>query len=155
MDLPEDSPEMNPVFHYAKAWNQLDFDLFAPFLASEVTYTSQHVFDELHGREEVENHLRQKMETIRSSSGSDVRAEVGLCGDQSGWTVLVAEATENRPCVLLQQGPSPQPIALVLLDIKERVDNENKVTGIGICTVAPHPSTAHRTGIYPGSTAAS
>lgn len=145
---------MNLVYHYAKAWNQLNFDLFAPFLASEVTYTSQHVFDELHRREEVENHLRQKMEAIRSSTGSEVRAEIGLCGDQSGWTVQIAEATENRPCVLMQQGPSPEPIVLVLLDLEEREADEHKVVSIGICTVAPHPSTAHRTGIYPGSTEA-
>jgi hypothetical protein len=147
MELPNDTPEMNLVHRYAEAWNRLDLDAFAPHMADEVTYTSQQVFEELHGREEVEDHLRQKMELIRGSSEDQVRAEIGLCGDQRHETVRVAEAVENRPCVLLQQGASPEPVALVLLEVEEE-----EVKEIGICTVAPHPSTAHRTGIYPGST---
>lgn len=153
MELP-DTPEMNLVYRYAEAWNRLDLDIFASFLASEVTYTSQHVFDELRGREEVEAHLRQKMEAVRSSAGEKVRAEIGLCGSQSDSMVHVAEATEKRPCVVFQQGPSEKPVALVLLDVEEKGANEGKVTGIAICTVAPHPSTARRTGIYPGFTGA-
>lgn len=137
---------MDLVYRYAEAWNRLEIDDFAPYLAADVTYTSQHVFDELRGRDEVEDHLRGKMETIRQSSENQVRAEIGLCGDQRGATVQVLEAAEGRPCVLMQQGESQEPVVLTLLDVEE-----NKVKEIGICTVAPHPSTAHRTGKYPGS----
>ena len=150
MDLPNDTPEMKFAYCYAEAWNRLDLSDFAPHLAREVTYDSQHVFEQLCGREEVERYLREKMKTIRGAPNKQVRAEIGLCGDQRGWTVRVLEASENRPCVLLQQGPSPDPVALVLIDVEEKEGEPPTATGIGVCTVAPHPSTAHRTGIYPG-----
>jgi len=153
MDLPDDTPEKELVYCYAEAWNRLDLSDFAPHLAREVTYDSQHVFEQLRGRDEVEHYLRKKMETIRGLPNRQVRAEIGLCGNQRGWTVQVFEASENRPCVLLQQGASPDPVALVLLDVEENEEKKDKVSGVGLCTVAPHPSTAHRTGIYPGSTA--
>ena len=110
MDLPKDTPEMKLVYCYAEAWNQLDLNIFAPHFSPLVTYTSQHVLEELHGREDVEDHLRKKMEMIRNSSEMQVRAEIGLCGDQSTSMVRIASATENRPCMLVQQGPSPEPM---------------------------------------------
>lgn len=149
MEMLRDKPEIDLVYRYAEAWNRLDLDEFAPHLAEDVAYESQNVFDVLRGREVVEDYLRQKMETVRRSPDAEVRAEIGLCGDQRGWTVRVATAGENRACVLLEQGSSSEPVALVLLSVEK-----DEVSRIDICTVAPHPSSAHRTGIYPGATTA-
>lgn len=148
MELLRDTPEIDLVYRYAEAWNVLDLDLFAPYMAEEVTYDSQHVFETLKGRDAVEAYLRQKMETIRYAPGASVRAEIGFCGSQRGWTVQVLSAEVNRACVLMEQGASPEPVALVLLDVEE-----DRVKGISLCTAAPHPSTAQRTGIYPGLSA--
>jgi hypothetical protein len=49
-----------------------------------------------------------------------------------------------EPCVILAQGHKDNVGALALLRIES-----NKINSIGICSDAPHPSTAKRSGQYP------
>jgi hypothetical protein len=140
-----DKQEIDLNYIYAEAWNTLDASLIIPYLADDVLYTSQNVFSSLKGREEVAHYLLGKMETILNSSDRSVKAEMGFCGSQEGYRVMVWAAWENRPCVILYQGSAIEPIALVILETKN-----NLIQEIGICTVVPHPSTASKTGIFPG-----
>lgn len=141
--------ELDIVYLYAEAWNKLDFSLIQPHLADDVCYASQNVFDELEGKEEVAHYLEGKMETIRKHPLAKVFAEIGFCGNQHGQKVQVLSAYENRPCVVLAQGQKDDVVGLVLIDVEEE-----KIKRIGICSVVPHPSTASRTGIYPGKESA-
>ena len=120
-------------------------EVIEPYLAEDVVYESQQVFSALIGKEEVFDYLKGKMQTIKNNSPqSKVYAEVGYCGSQEGYNVQVWSASEGKPCVLMAQGNPNEVLALVLLETEEA-----KIKRVDICTVAPHPSTATRTGEYP------
>lgn len=137
--------ELDLVRLYAKSWNNLKFEIIEPFLSKDVVYESQQVFDALVGKEAVSDYLKGKMETIKVHIlTADVYAEVGYCGSQGGRRVQVSSDYQERPCVLMAQGNKDIPLAVVLLETEN-----DKIQRIDICTVAPLPSSAERTGEYP------
>ena len=130
---------------YAKTWNTLNPAIIEPYLADDVVYESQLVFDPLIGKKAVFDYLQGKMQTIKQTRyKSDVYAEIGHCGSQDGNKVQVLSASAFRPCVLMAQGNPDKIIALILLET-----DAGKIKRIDLCTIAPHPSTATRTGEYP------
>jgi len=85
--------QMSVVF--ATCWNRLDFTHLIAYLAVDVVYESQNVFQALTGRKEVFDYLCEKAETIRKSeSDTQVSAELATLDQKHGL----------RPCVLLSQG---------------------------------------------------
>lgn len=85
------------------------------------------------------------MQTIKENLLQyDVYAEIGYCGSQEGNSVQVWSAYEGKPCILIAQGNPNEMLALVLLEVEDKM-----IKRIDICTVIPHPSTAIRTGEYP------
>lgn len=136
--------ELELVKIYAKSWNTLSFEQLEPYLAHDVVYTSQVVLESLVGKGAVSNYLARKMEMIRNSLlTSDVYAEVGYCGDETGGGVQLL-GSAGRPCVLMAQGDIKVPMALVLLETAGKIIKE-----ICICTIVPDPASAIRTGEYP------
>ena len=134
--------ERELVEKYCAAWNLLNADISEPHLDDAVTYDSQVVLDSLVGKEAVLNYFRGKMKTIRKNP--NLFAELAFCGSQRGMTVKVA-TTEGRPCVLLAQPSKEEVLALILLEVKD-----SKIKGACLCTIAPNPDAAIRTGYYPG-----
>jgi len=133
------------VAEFARAWNTLDPEPIVACLAANAVYESQSVLEPLRGREAIAHYVRGKMATLRDQPAYAIRAELGRCGSQVGQRVSVLSAPEGQPCVLIWQGGSTEPDALVLLEV-----DGGEIRRVDICTVAPAPSTAERTGIYPG-----
>lgn len=117
---------------FARAWNQLDPERIGRLFAETIRYTSQNVLEDLNGRSAVLEYLHGQMETI-NNAGPEMKvfAEIGRVG--------------ARPCVLLAQGGKTQPGLLALLTVEAGV-----ILAVDLCSVAPHPSSAERTGQYPG-----
>lgn len=137
--------ELAMVRNYAIAWNTLNYQILEPLLAESVVYESQEVLIPLKGKETVLDFIHRKMESVKNA-GEEYRvfAEIGYCGCQKGNQVQLFSAYEGRPTVVIRQGKKEEPICLVLLEIKN-----NLIERIDLCSIAPHPSTAIRTGIYP------
>ncbi len=135
------------VYEFAWAWNALDPERIITHLATDAVYESQHVLEPLRGREAIAEYLHAKMTTIRAHPDAAVRAEVGRVGDQRDQPLWLGFGPEmnGRPCVLVQQGAETEPSTLVLLDVAD-----GWIRRIDLCTVAPVPAAAHRTGTYPG-----
>lgn len=128
-------PESHIAHAFAVAWNRLDISGLELLLAEDVHYASQNVFEELEGKDAVLEYLNAKIQTIRgATSNYKVYAELGETQSYPA----------GRPCVLLAQGDANNIGALVLFDVQE-----GKAKRIDLCTVAPHPSSARRTGEYP------
>jgi len=129
---------------YAKAWNNLSYEIIQPYLSDDVRFTSQVILEELSGKLAVEEYLLGKFAAIKRALGtSDVYAEVGYCGkDERGPIALFGY--EGRPCILFAQGDISKVMALVLLEV-----DSGFITSISVCTIAPNPQLATRTGEYP------
>ncbi len=141
-DVEPDS-ELDLVRIYAKSLNNLSFEILEPYLADDVQYTSQVVWETLVGKTAVSAHLVAKMEAIRNDlPNSDVYAEIGYCGDESGRSVQLW-GSAGRPCVLIAQGDIRVPSGLILLETESKM-----IKSICICTVVPDPTKATRTGEY-------
>ena len=122
----------------AKAWNNLDASLLEPYIAEDIIFWSQQALCDMTGKNAVMAHLNTEMETIRKSPQEQVFAELGE-------TNPYPLAPDNpEPCVILAQGDKNNVRALALLKLEG-----GKINSIGICSDAPHPSTARRTGQYP------
>lgn len=127
--------EANAARAFATAWNRLDVSALVPLLSEDVCYGSQSVLSELEGKSAVLTYLRAKMQTMKDAAADkQVYAEMGQ--------------TQTYPaghaCVLIAQGDRDDLSALVLFEIEGDL-----VTRIDLCTIAPHPSSARRTGDYP------
>ena len=122
----------------AKAWNNLDATLIEPYIAEDIIYWSQQVLIDMTGKKAVMEYLKDKMESIRKSPDRQVFAELG----ETKPSPMAPNPAE--PCVILSQGHKDNVGALVLLRIES-----NKINSIGVCSDAPHPSTARRSGEYP------
>ena len=122
----------------AKAWNNLDASLIEPYIADDIIYWSQQVLTDMTGKKAVMNYLTAKMEAARKSSHDRVFAELGEAKPYP----MAPDPPE--PCVILARGDKDNIDALALLRIES-----NKINSIGICSDAPHPSTARRSGVYP------
>ncbi len=122
----------------AKAWNNLDASLLEPYMAEEVIFWSQQALTDMIGKHAVMAHLNTEMEIIRCSPKERVFAELG----ETQPYPLAPDTAE--PCVVLAHGDKSNVRALALLRLEC-----GKINSIGICSDAPHPSTARRTGEYP------
>ena len=122
----------------ARAWNNLDASLLEPYMAEDVIFWSQQALTDMIGKNAVMAHLNTEMEAIRSSPKAQVFAELG----ETKPYPLAPDTTE--PCVVLAHGDRNNVRALALLRLEC-----GKINSIGICSDAPHPSTARRTGKYP------
>ena len=122
----------------ARAWNNLDASLLEPYIAEDVIFWSQQALTDMTGKNAVMAHLNSEMETIRRSPQERVFAELG----ETKPYPLAPDTPE--PCVVLARGDKDNVKALALLKLES-----GKINSIGICSDAPHPSTARRTGDYP------
>lgn len=119
---------------FARSWNRLDPEPLVGALAADVRWTSQNVFADLRGKPAVAEYIRGKMDTLRASDEfTKPRAEIG-------------ETTYPRvlPCVILFQGNNEIPVALALLNV-----DAAGIRSVDLCTVAPAPDSARRSGEYP------
>ena len=125
---------------YALAFNTLDRSWLAGLLADDVQYGSQQVFDIVHGRTPVCEHVGRKLEALRALPGREPRFELarsptfGEC--LAGFERL--EAAERN--WLARPG-----LTAVLT-----VNATGHVASVMIVTVAPSPAHVQRSGIYPG-----
>ncbi len=125
---------------YALAFNTLERAWLAGLLADDVQYGSQQVFDIVHGRTPVCEHLGRKIEALRALPGREPRFELarsptfGEC--LAGFERL--EAAERN--WLARPG-----LTAVLT-----VNAAGQVASVMIVTVAPSPAHVQRSGIYPG-----
>ena len=122
----------------ARAWNNLDASIIEPYIAEGIVYWSQQVLTDMTGKKAVMEYLAGKMEPIRKSSHGQIFAELG----ETKPYPMAPHPPE--PCVILAEGDKNNVGALVLFKIES-----NKINSIGICSDAPHPSTAKRSGVYP------
>lgn len=123
---------------YARMWNNLDAEEIIPYLAEDVTYSSQKVLAVMRTKKELENYLRGKMETLRSSTAAKAYAEMG---ETQPYPMANNPPT---PCVLLAQGDKDHVGGLALISVEG-----GKIKSIDLCTDVPHPSTCKRLGEYP------
>lgn len=130
---------------YAKMWNCLDASILEPYLMDDIVYESQMVLEPHINRVGLMNYLYAKLKTIRSNlDNSRPYAELGFLGSQDGSNIKILSAEEMRPCVILAQGHKDDLKGLAILETRN-----GKIKRIDLCIV-PHPSTATRTGHYPG-----
>lgn len=122
----------------ARAWNNLDASLLEPYIARDIIFWSQQALTDMTGKNAVMSHLNTEMETMRRSPRERVFAELG----ETKPYPMAADAPE--PCVVLARGDRNNIRALALLKLES-----GQINSIGICSDAPHPSTAKRTGEYP------
>jgi len=141
----EEIDELELVRLYARCWNNFDVEPIVPYLADDLVYESQLVFNPLVGKTTVVDYLKEKWSTTKASGPEwRVFAEIGYCGSQYGRRVQVYSASPGRPCILATQGQKGVPQLLILLEVKNGI-----IRRIDLCAVAPHPSSATRTGEYP------
>ncbi len=114
----------------AKSFNNLDISVLQPYLAEDIRYTSQWVFDEMHSKVTFVDYLSHKFEAIRKST-THVFAELARHGG------------ENDYCLVIAQGTKIYLSATMLIKIMN-----NKISQIDMCMV-PSPEECVRLGIYP------
>lgn len=90
--------EKEAAIAFARAWNRLDATEFLALLAPDAKYASQWVFEELQGKDAIENYLQAKLKTVKAHAvnnpQSKVRVEIGIT--QAG--------DADRPCAYMKQG---------------------------------------------------
>ena len=106
---------------FATAWNRLDPTEFIKLLAENCRYSSQHVFTDLSGKNEISNYLRGKMDTIRSRGEADPEVRVSV-------RLGISATFGNRPCACIAQGATDAIKAAVLFDVVD-----GKVTNCSMC----------------------
>lgn len=116
----------------AKTYNNLNQDVLVPILDEDIVYESQNVLKALKGKKAVLEYLKQKFATIRKME-NQVYAELGFLDE-----------AKQKPCIILSQGTKENKGALILIK-----DENNLITRIDICTVAPHWTSAIPTNEYP------
>ena len=125
--------EKEAAIAFARAWNRLDATEFLDLLAPDAKYASQWAFEELQGKDAIENYLRAKLKTVKAHAvnnpQSKVRVEIGIT--QAG------EA--DRPCAYMKQGNSE---AVVIFTI-----NEGMISRYDLCI--PQLYRPDRSCVYP------
>jgi hypothetical protein len=120
----------------ARAWNRLDPDEVAPWLAEGVRYGSVDTDLVLEGRGEVLEHLRGKMGRIGEvGEAARIRAEIGH---------LPAAGGRTRPCVISTQGDRGVPVLFMVW-----LDDENRIARVELVTTDPDPRSAVGSGLIP------
>jgi hypothetical protein len=123
--------ELNALRAYARMMNTLDVDCLEPFLADDLRYNSQWVFEEMVGKERYIEYIRAKLKVIAESAGRP-SAEIGELDEYPFGN-----------CVIMAQDSPDNLIATVLVEIKD-----GKISRLDMCAV-PAPEAARRTGEYP------
>jgi hypothetical protein len=133
IQIPEDQDPMklDACRGYARMMNNLDVSHIAPWLAEDVTYSSQWVMEDMHGKEAYLNYIKGKLASIKRT-GSRVWAEIAY-----------TDAFGAGPCVVLSQGSQDNLTATLLLEIRD-----GKIISMIMCAV-PSPNECRRTGEIP------
>ena len=123
--------ELEALRAYARMMNTLDADHLEPFLAEDLRYNSQWVFEEMVGKKRFIEYIRPKLKVI-AESGRRPYAEIGELG-----------AYPFGNCIIMAQDNPDNLIATVLVRIQD-----GKISNLDMCAV-PAPDSARRTGEYP------
>jgi hypothetical protein len=118
---------------YARMLNTLDPSHLEPWLVDGFHCSSQNVFSELESKAACMSYITGKLETLKSG-GPPVFAEMGL----------VRAFGAVRPCVVVAQGSPDDLVGLVLGEL-----DGDLLKRLDLCTVAPPPGAALRSGHYP------
>ncbi len=86
--------EVQLLIEYAKSWNNLDVSYVKNILSDDFQYTSQWVFETMHGKDKYINYLERKFEVIKRTA-SLVQAQIGYYEHYP----LVG----NKPCIVIEQ----------------------------------------------------
>jgi hypothetical protein len=136
-------------FALAWMWNRLEPEPFFELLSPDVVWESQNVFTPWRGRATVIEYLRGKMEALRAARPVyRLFAELGRCGDERRGRVSLLGWVVGTPCVLTYQDEDVdrgEPSGLALIQVKDGL-----IVRVDLCTVVPDPSSAERTGTFPG-----
>ena len=121
-------------------YNRLDTAPLRPFLTNHTEWHSQDVFEVLRGADSILDYLTGKFETLSKYPRSDHPL------------LVLAELPSDGPCLAIFQdeggGSSYQtPVALILVK-----HDDEALTSISMCSIAPHPSQARLSRNYPGLT---
>lgn len=120
----------------ARAWNRLDPDLLAPWLADRVRYVSSDTELSLQGSVQVLEYMRRKTARIEEAGEvARIRAELGWIPSLTGG---------RRPCVISSQGDVDR-AALFLVTVTE----DGLIERIEVSTTDPDPTLAEGAGILP------
>ena len=123
------------LIEYAKAWNELDISYIKPILAKDFTYTSQWVFETMHGSDRYIEYLTGKFNAIRNTATFPV-AELGY--------FKTAYLNANEPCIILtQQTPEALHRCAILIETENGLITEGNMVGV------PAPNEAILFGILP------
>ena len=128
--------------------NTLDSSHLEPLLADDFHYASQMVFEELTSKDQFMNYITGKLKTFGRASVS-TRAEMavlghGSAGEPGPGMLVLGFVYPGMPCVVVSQGNVDEPVGTVLAEV-----SKGKLKRLDMC-VAPHPSTAVRSGEFPG-----
>ena len=122
---------------YASAWNRLSPDDLVTALDEHVRYSSQSVFSDVQGKEQVAEYFRNKMATIRSTPGASVFAQLAETQPYPMYP------NPPRPCVVVAQGNPEDLVATVLFTVSTA-----KIVAIDMCLIPP-PHTVRLLGEFP------
>ncbi len=131
--LPEDEDpvKLEACRAYARMMNTLDFSHLEPWLAENMSYGSQWVFEEMHGKQNYADYIQKKLQAIRKD-GARVWAEIAY-----------TDAFGAGPCVILAQGNETDLTATLLITLRD-----GKIESMHMCFV-PDPRSCRRTGERP------
>lgn len=115
---------------YARMVNTLDPSHLGPWLADDLVYNSQWVFDEMRGKQTYLHYITSKFQAIRES-GSQVRAEIAYTGLLGIGSCVIVGQTENQAGVLVLKM------------------EDGKIASMCMCCV-PAPEECTPTGEFPG-----
>lgn len=139
IDGQPDQREAAWLTRYALAFNCLDVSPLRQYLAPDVTYESQSVFDTMHGPDAFLKYLEGKFRAIRSSGNRVVAELATLPGGQS--------------CVAMYQAGSDMDtnwLDTPLAAMTVTVTPEGSAKSMLMITCAPSPSSANGSGLFPG-----
>ncbi len=132
MNLSEDDDlKLEACRGFARMMNTIDVSHLTPWLADDITYSSQWVFASISGKEAYLDYITQKLEAIRKGS-RPVWAEIAH-----------TEAFSAGPCVVLAQGTKDNLVSTLLLKLQD-----GKIINMDMCAV-PTPNECRRTGEFP------
>ena len=125
-------------WRYAAMFNSLDVTWIHGVIDEHANYSSQSVFEEIDGCEEITQHLERKMILTRTQ-------------DPLPPTAALADYGINQPCVALYKAASNIEISAwdeprVCISIKS---SGGLITEVFIITALPEPSRANASGLFP------
>ena len=132
-----DPEKLRAARAWAKAYNSFDMTDLEPLIDENVRYSSMWVFEEMVGRVNYLDYLREKLVVIRNS-GLLVSAEIAETRPYPMYPL------REQPCVYVrQQSGDETREAVVLFEVDNGRITQISMTGI------PIPSTVYRTGEIP------